>query len=121
MVEGMAELRGLHIFLTCSLPRSFCVVISRREFRCVSSSTFRLPTTHTIDCLLNDEIRSRSKTNVVETKRFSERLEAAIARYHTNAVSTVEVLQELIDLAKEVRDVEQIQFHDRGQSNQQTD
>lgn len=53
--------------------------------------------------LLNDEIRSRSKTNVVETKRFSERLEDAIARYHTNAISTVEVLQELIDLAKEVR------------------
>jgi type I restriction enzyme R subunit len=53
--------------------------------------------------LLNGEIRSRSKTNVVETKRFSERLEAAIARYHTNAISTVEVLQELIDLAKEVR------------------
>lgn len=53
--------------------------------------------------LLNDEIRSRSKTNVVETKRFSERLETAIARYHTNAISTVEVLQELIDLAKEVR------------------
>ncbi|RHZ95646.1 HsdR family type I site-specific deoxyribonuclease, partial [Cereibacter sphaeroides] len=53
--------------------------------------------------LLNDEIRSRSKANVVETKRFSERLEAAIARYHTNAISTVEVLQELIDLAKEVR------------------
>lgn len=53
--------------------------------------------------LLNDEIRSRTKTNIVETKRFSERLEAAIARYHTNAISTVEVLQELIDLAKEVR------------------
>ncbi|MDQ0512644.1 type I restriction endonuclease subunit R [Ancylobacter amanitiformis] len=53
--------------------------------------------------LLNDEIRSRSKTNVVETKRFSERLEAAIARYHTNAISTVEVLQELINLAKDLR------------------
>jgi len=53
--------------------------------------------------LLNDEIRSRSKTNVVETKRFSERLEAAIARYHTNAISTVEILQELIELAKEIR------------------
>ena len=53
--------------------------------------------------LLNDEIRSRSKTNVVETKRFSERLEAAISRYHTNAISTVEVLQELIDLAKDLR------------------
>lgn len=53
--------------------------------------------------LLNDEIRSRSKTNVVETRRFSERLEQAIARYHTNAINTVEVLQELIALAKDVR------------------
>jgi len=53
--------------------------------------------------LLNDEIRSRSKTNVVETRRFSERLEDAMARYHTNAITTVEVLQELIDLAREAR------------------
>jgi type I restriction enzyme R subunit len=54
--------------------------------------------------LLNDEIRSRSRSNVTETRRFSERLEEAIARYHTNAVSTVEVLQELIALAKELRE-----------------
>lgn len=54
--------------------------------------------------LLNDEIRSRSRSNVVETRRFSERLEEAIARYHTNAVSTVEVLQELIGLARDLRE-----------------
>ncbi len=54
--------------------------------------------------LLNDEIRSRSHSNVVETRRFSERLEEAIARYHTNAVSTVEVLQELIGLARDLRE-----------------
>ncbi|KPQ04596.1 MAG: type I restriction enzyme, R subunit [Rhodobacteraceae bacterium HLUCCA12] len=54
--------------------------------------------------LLNDEIRSRSRSNVVETRKFSERLEEAIARYHTNAISTVEVLQELIALAKDVRE-----------------
>lgn len=53
--------------------------------------------------LLGDEIRSRSRSNITETRRFSERLEDAIARYHTNAVSTVEVLQELIALAKEMR------------------
>ena len=54
--------------------------------------------------LLNDEISSRSRTNVVETKRFSERLQEAVARYHTNAISAVEVLQELINLAKDIRD-----------------
>ena len=54
--------------------------------------------------LLNDEIRSRSRSNVIETRKFSERLEDAIARYHVNAVSTVEVLQELIEMAREVRE-----------------
>ena len=53
--------------------------------------------------LLNDGIRSRSKTNVVETRAFSERLEDAIARYHANAITTAEVLQELIQLAKDIR------------------
>lgn len=53
--------------------------------------------------LLGDQIRSRSRTNAVESRRYSERLTEAIARYHTNAVSTVEVLQTLIDLAKEIR------------------
>ena len=54
--------------------------------------------------LLNDEIRSRSQSNVVETRKFSERLEQAIARYHTNAISTVEVIQELIDLARDINE-----------------
>jgi type I restriction enzyme, R subunit len=54
--------------------------------------------------LLNDEVRSRSRSNMTETRRFSERLEDAIARYHTNAVSTVEVLQELINLARDMRE-----------------
>jgi type I restriction enzyme R subunit len=54
--------------------------------------------------LLGDEIRSRTKTNVVEGKRFSERLSDAIARYHTNAISTVEVIQELISMAKELKE-----------------
>jgi type I restriction enzyme R subunit len=53
--------------------------------------------------LLNDSIRSRSKANVVETRAFSERLEDAVARYHANAITTAEVLQELIHLAKDIR------------------
>lgn len=53
--------------------------------------------------LINDGIRSRSKANVVQTKAFSERLEDAVARYHANAITTAEVLQELIRLAKDIR------------------
>src|SRR5690606_9436949 len=45
--------------------------------------------------LLNGEIRSRSRSNVVEAKTFSQRLEEAVSRYHANAISTVEMIQEL--------------------------
>ncbi|MFN3964400.1 MAG: type I restriction endonuclease subunit R [Silanimonas lenta] len=53
--------------------------------------------------LLNDGIRSRAKANIVETRAFSERLEDAVARYHANAITTAEVLQELIQLARDIR------------------
>ncbi|KXU90178.1 DEAD/DEAH box helicase [Paraburkholderia monticola] len=53
--------------------------------------------------LINDGIRSRSKANVVQTKVFSQRLEEAVARYHANAITTAGVLQELIQLAKDIR------------------
>jgi type I restriction enzyme, R subunit len=53
--------------------------------------------------LLNGQVHSQGKRNVVQARAFSERLEAAIARYHTNAVTTVEVLEELIKLAQEIR------------------
>jgi len=53
--------------------------------------------------LINGVVRSQSKRNVVQSRLFSERLEAAIARYHVNAVTTAQVLDELIQLAKDIR------------------
>jgi type I restriction enzyme R subunit len=53
--------------------------------------------------LINGEVRSQSKRNVVQAKTFSDRLQAAIARYHANAITTVQVLEELIQLAKDIR------------------
>lgn len=53
--------------------------------------------------LLNGEIVSRSKTNLVESKAFSNRLEEAVARYHAGAISAVEMIRELIELAKDMK------------------
>jgi type I restriction enzyme R subunit len=39
----------------------------------------------------------------VQGKAFTERLEAAIAPYHPNAITTLQVLEELIQLAKDIR------------------
>jgi len=53
--------------------------------------------------LLAGEIKSRSKTNVVESKAFSQRLEDAVARYHAGAISALEMIQELIAMAKDLK------------------
>ena len=62
--------------------------------------------------LINGEIRSQSRVNVVQTRAFSDRLAEAIARYHTNAITTAEVIQELIKLAKDIRAA-----HQRGEED----
>ena len=53
--------------------------------------------------LLAGEIKARQSRNVVEAKAFSERLEAAVARYHTNAITSLEMIQELIEMAKDLK------------------
>ena len=68
--------------------------------------------------LINDGIRSRSKSNIVQTRAFSERLEEAVARYHANAITTAEVLQELIMLAKDIRTARQ-RGEDAGLSDEE--
>ena len=53
--------------------------------------------------LLNGEIVSRSKSNIVESRAFSNRLDDAVARYHAGAISAVEMIQELLAMAKDMR------------------
>jgi type I site-specific restriction-modification system R (restriction) subunit len=52
---------------------------------------------------INAEVHSQSKRNVTQASAFSNRLQDAIARYHANAITTVRVLEEPIQLAKDIR------------------
>jgi type I restriction enzyme R subunit len=56
--------------------------------------------------LLNDEIKSRSGRNVVQARSFADLLEQTIRRYQNRTIDAAEVITELIDLAKDVRDAD---------------
>jgi len=56
--------------------------------------------------LLNDEIRTRQKKRLVQSRSFEKMLEETIHRYKNRAIETVEVIEELIKLAKEVREAD---------------
>ena len=53
--------------------------------------------------LLNDEIKTRSKTNFVQSKSLMEMLENSIKKYHNKIITAVEVIDELINLSKNIQ------------------
>ena len=53
--------------------------------------------------LLKGEIRARGKRNVVQARSFAEMLEQAMRKYQNRAIETAQVIEELIQLAKDMR------------------
>ncbi|MFC2172119.1 type I restriction endonuclease subunit R [Acidobacteriota bacterium] len=60
--------------------------------------------------LLKDEIKTRSRKNVVQSRSFAEMLEKSILAYRNRAIRAAEVIEQLIQLAKEMREA-----HQRGE------
>jgi type I restriction enzyme R subunit len=55
--------------------------------------------------ILNDEIRIRSKTNLVKSKALLEMLENGIKRYNSGLLTTAEIIQFLVDeVAKKIKE-----------------
>jgi len=52
--------------------------------------------------LLNNEIKSRAKKNLVKSKTLREMLENTIKKYHNKILTAAEVIDELISLSKEI-------------------
>jgi len=56
--------------------------------------------------ILNGELKSRAKTNLVKSKKLLEMLEGAIKRYQNNLLTTAEIIQELINIAKQIKEAD---------------
>ncbi len=63
--------------------------------------------------LLNDEIRIRMRKNIVQQRSFLQLLENAIKAYTNKSIEAAQVIQELIELAKRIRE-EQSRGKDLG-------
>jgi type I site-specific restriction-modification system R (restriction) subunit/very-short-patch-repair endonuclease len=56
--------------------------------------------------ILNNELKARAKTNLVKSKKLLEMLEGSIKRYQNNLLTTAEIIQELIAVAKQIKEVD---------------
>jgi type I restriction enzyme R subunit len=66
--------------------------------------------------LLNDEIRFISRKNIVQGKSFMDMLDRTIKRYTNKSVEAAQVIEELIELARKVREE-----RNRGKQENMTD
>jgi len=56
--------------------------------------------------LLNNEIKTRQKLNLVQSKKFSEMLEQAVKNYQNNLITSAQVIDEMIRLAKDIKEAD---------------
>ncbi len=56
--------------------------------------------------ILNDEIKIRLKFNITEGKNLLEMLEASIKKYQNNLLTTAEIIEELVAIARQIRTVD---------------
>ncbi len=57
-----------------------------------------------LERLLEGEIKSRFASNVVQSKKFSELLGGVIVRYQNRSIETAQVMEELVDMARQFRE-----------------
>lgn len=57
-----------------------------------------------LEKLLRDEIRSHTRNNVIQEKKYSDRLRESLRKYRNRAIETAQVIEELIAMAKEFQE-----------------
>ena len=56
--------------------------------------------------LLNDEIKTRQRVNLVQAKKFSEMLDNAVKSYQNNLITSAQIIDEMIRLAKDMKEAD---------------
>ena len=92
------------IFAAAGLKTPDISILSEEFLREVSNIPQKNLAVELLRKLLNDEIKTRSRRNVVKSRLFSTLLESSIRKYQNRAIQAAQVIEELIGLAKQMRD-----------------
>ncbi|MFI5072438.1 MAG: type I restriction endonuclease subunit R, partial [Terriglobales bacterium] len=91
------------IFAAAGLKKPDISILSDEFLSEVRNMPHRNLAVELLQKLLKGEIKLRSRRNVVQARSFSEMLDQAIKKYQNRAIETAQVIEELIQLAKDMR------------------
>ena len=100
----------MDIFAAAGLRRPDISVLSEEFLADVRGMPQRNLAVELLQKLLRGELRTRRRKNVVQARSFAELLEGTIRRYQNRAIEAAQVIEELIALARDMREA-----HARGE------
>ena len=95
VAEGVAD-----IFSLAGLEKPNIGLLSDEFLEDIRHMQSRNLAAELLEKLLRDEIRANTKTNVVRENKYGDRLLATLRKYHNRAIETAQVIEELIQMAK---------------------
>ena len=94
----------MDIFAAAGLDKPDISVLSDEFLAEVQGMPHRNLAVELLQKLLRGEVSSRRRKNVVQARSFAEMLEQTLRRYQNRAIETAQVIEELIQLAKDIRE-----------------
>ena len=94
----------IDIFAATGLDKPDISVLSEEFLAEVQGMTQRNLAVELLQKLLRGEVATRRRANVVQARSFAEMLEQTLRRYQNRAIEAAQVIEELIQLAREMRE-----------------
>lgn len=99
VAEGVSD-----VFELCGLDKPNIGLLSDEFLEDVRQMPEKNLAVELLEKLLKDDIRAKTKNNVVQEKKYSDRLYETLRKYNNRAIETAQVIEELIQMAKDFQD-----------------
>lgn len=92
------------VFALCGLDKPNIGLLSEEFLEDVRQMPYKNFAVELLEKLLNDDIKAKTRNNVVQEKKFSDRLQETLRKYNNRAIETAQVIEELIPMAKDFQE-----------------
>lgn len=99
VADGVAD-----VFALCGLDKPNIGLLSDEFLEDVRQMPYKNFAVELLEKLLKDGISAKTRNNVVQEKKYSERLQETLRKYNNRGIETAQVIEELIAMAKQFQD-----------------
>ncbi|MGB7444179.1 MAG: type I restriction enzyme endonuclease domain-containing protein, partial [Coleofasciculaceae cyanobacterium] len=101
--KAIASEQVIDLFAAAGLKNPDISILSDQFLEDVRGLPYKNLALEVLRKLINDEIKTRARKNLVQSRSFATMLENTIKRYQNRSIETSQVITELIELAKDIR------------------